>query len=277
MIIAILFTLGLCLGSFTNALVWRIHEQSKPKKKRVAKDRDLSVVKGRSMCPHCQHTLAWYDLMPVLSWLSLGGRCRYCRKPIGWQYPLVELITAVGVTISYVYWPAPLQGVQILLFGLWLVLLTGFMALIVYDKRWMLLPNRIVFPMQGIAAVFAAVALLTGSRYVHDLVFVVSALACSAGLFYMLHTVSDGRWIGGGDVKLAVVIGLVLADPAEVFLMLFVASLLGTVIALPMFITGKARRSTKLPFGPLLIIATYFVYLFGAGVMSWYQTQFINI
>lgn len=277
MIIIVLFTLGLCLGSFTNALVWRVHEQAKPKKKRVAKDKELSIVKGRSMCPHCQHTLAWYDLVPVLSWLSLGGKCRYCRKPIGWQYPLVEVITALTVVISYIYWPVALQGAQLLLFGIWLVMLVGFMSLIIYDMRWMLLPDRIVFPMQGIAAAFALIVLLSSKHLLHDSLWLAFALACTAGLFYVLHVVSDGKWIGGGDVKLGVVLGLVLADPAKSFLMLFIASLLGTILAIPLFITGKAKRSSKLPFGPLLIVATIIVYLFGASMMAWYQHRFLTI
>ncbi len=277
MIIVILFTLGICLGSFTNAMVWRIHEQAKPKKKRVAKDDELSIVKGRSMCPHCQHTLGWQDLIPVLSWLSLGGKCRYCRKPIGWQYPSVELITAAAVVFSYIYWPVALHGAQLLLFGLWTGMLVGFMALVIYDIRWMLLPDRIVFPMQGLAIIFALTTLLLEPRYLHNGIALIAALVCSAGLFYVLHVVSDGRWIGGGDVKLGVVIGLVLADPVKVLLMLFIASLIGTALAIPMFVRGKAKRDTKLPFGPLLIVATFIVYLFGASIITWYQRQFLII
>ena len=95
LLIVIFFVLGVCFGSFVNALVWRIHEQSKPKKKRAASDKELSVVSGRSMCPNCKHTLSTKDLLPVISWLTLGGKCRYCSKPISWQYPSVEMLTAL--------------------------------------------------------------------------------------------------------------------------------------------------------------------------------------
>src|SRR4051812_7602742 len=97
MIYAILVVLGLCFGSFVNALVWRIHEQAeqgskkKPNKSYIDK---LSIRKGRSMCPHCRHELKALDLLPVVSWLALRGKCRYCGKPISVQYPLVELLTA---------------------------------------------------------------------------------------------------------------------------------------------------------------------------------------
>src|SRR5690242_7308270 len=109
-----LVVLGLCLGSFVNALVWRLHEQeelkiAKPKgwRKRL---RELSIMRGRSMCPHCRYQLAVVDLVPVVSWLSLRGKCRYCSKPIGWQYPVVEAGVAVLFALSYVWWPLALHG-----------------------------------------------------------------------------------------------------------------------------------------------------------------------
>src|SRR5882762_114793 len=107
MIIVVLAILGLCFGSFVNAAVWRIYaqEQVKSKKLQVKKSTNLSIVNGRSVCPHCEHELAAKDLMPVFSWLSLGGKCRYCKKPISRQYPLVELLTAVLFVFSYLYWP----------------------------------------------------------------------------------------------------------------------------------------------------------------------------
>ncbi|MEO8863067.1 MAG: prepilin peptidase, partial [Candidatus Saccharimonadales bacterium] len=142
MIYIVLVVLGLCLGSFVNALVWRLHEQDllASKAKAVKKQskgkntqltsQDLSIVKGRSICTHCYHKLAWYDLLPVLSWASLKGKCRYCHKPIGWQYPLVELLTASVFVLSYVFWPNGLDvsSLQLALFGFWLVFVTGFMA-----------------------------------------------------------------------------------------------------------------------------------------------------
>src|SRR5665213_2769212 len=97
MIIALLALLGLVFGSFVNALVWRLHEQEvllekrkKPSKKQLEK---LSILNGRSMCPHCKHELAIKDLVPLFSWIALKGKCRYCGKPISWQYPVVELLT----------------------------------------------------------------------------------------------------------------------------------------------------------------------------------------
>jgi prepilin signal peptidase PulO-like enzyme (type II secretory pathway) len=271
MIIVVLVVFGLCFGSFVNALVFRLHE--KPRAKTNKQKAQLSITKGRSMCVHCHHTLAWHDLLPVISWLSLGGKCRYCKKPISWQYPLVELLTAVLFVFSYLYFPYVLSTMYYVLLALWLALVVGFMALLVYDLKWMLLPDKIVFPLQAVAGLY--VLLLTVMN--KDATVVVQALLavlCSAGLFYALFQVSKGKWIGGGDVKLAVVLGLVLSQPIKALLMLFIASWLGTIAGLPLLLKGKAK-TTKIPFGPFLIIATIVVYLFGSGFIAWYSRQFL--
>src|SRR5690606_15326595 len=104
MVIIVLALLGLIFGSFVNALVYRLHEQSaqgkKQRTKGKVKNKQLSISKGRSICVHCKHELAWYDLIPVLSWLLLRGKCRYCHKPISRQYPVVELVTAAIFALS---------------------------------------------------------------------------------------------------------------------------------------------------------------------------------
>lgn len=279
MVITLLGILGLCFGSFINAAVWRMHAQTqvKSKKLKVKSSRDLSIVHGRSMCPNCQHILAWYDLLPVVSWLTLGGKCRYCKKPISLQYPLVELLTAGLFLLSYIHFPIFHIPYSIFLFVLWLVCIVGFVALMVYDLRWMLLPNRIVYPLQALAAFYAVLAILILETGFQGLIATVFSVLCSAGLFYVIFQISQGRWIGGGDVKLAVVLGLLLADPAKALLMLFIASLLGTIISVPLLASGKFTRRSRLPFGPLLILATIIVYLFGARLIGWYQQHLLVV
>src|SRR5690606_26595988 len=105
----------------------------------------------------------------------------------------------------------------------------------------------------------------------------VMGVVFSAGLFYLLFRVSDGKWIGGGDVKLAVALGLLVGGPLNAVLMLFLASLFGSLVAIPLLMAGKAKRSTHLPFGPFLIIATYIVFLFGETLSHWYEKIFLGI
>lgn len=279
MVATILFVIGLAMGSFVNALVWRIHEQSKPKKKRVASDDELSITKGRSMCPECHHTLSWDDLLPVVSWLSLRAKCRYCHKAISWQYPVVELITAGLFVLSYVFWPLSLNFMpDVLLFGLWLFFIVAFVALAVYDLRWMILPNRIVFPLQALAAAYLLIRLaIAGPAAWSLLIAALLSVLVSAGLFYLIFQVSGGKWIGGGDVKLAVILGLLLGDPALALFMLFIASSLGSIVGVPLLLLGKAKQNTKLPFGPFLIMATFVVQLFGEVLISWYRDRILFI
>src|SRR5574337_1009102 len=148
--------LGLCFGSFVNALVWRLRQtelkaqSSKPKAKNSQfpiPNSQFSILTGRSVCPRCHHELAWYDLIPLLSWLFLRGRCRYCHRPISWQYPLVEATMAAVFVISYFYWSGGIFGVgDWLLFITWLAASVGLMALLVYDLRWMILSDRLIYP-----------------------------------------------------------------------------------------------------------------------------------
>lgn len=271
MIAIYIFVIGLCFGSFVNALVWRLHEQSKPKKKRAASNTELSISKGRSMCPNCQHVLRWVDLVPVISWLSLRGRCRYCQQVISPQYPLMELTTAGLFILSYVAWPQVLQGAENAIFGLWLVILTGLMALVVYDARWMLLPNRIVFPLTGLGVVLACLRILNADNQLQSLAGTIFAVVIGGGIFFLLYHGSQGRWIGGGDVKLGWLIGLLVGTPSGSFLVIFLAATLGTLAALPGLALKRLKGTSEIPFGPFLIAATIIVVLYGSDILDWYQ------
>lgn len=268
MILVALVLVGLCLGSFVNALVWRTHQQSTAKTNK--KRREFSISRGRSMCPHCKHSLAARDLVPVLSWLELRGRCRYCNKSISWQYPVVELSMAVLYCVSYLYWPYEFGWVGALQFIVWLGILVLLMALFVYDLHWMLLPNSLVYTLLGLVGLQTIIGLASG---VPDVWFVLNLILGSialGGVFWLLFQVSGGAWIGGGDVRLGFAIGLLAGSLINSVLLLFIASLLGTVVSLPLILQGK-KASHKVPFGPFLITATVIVYLFGASINSWYQ------
>ncbi|HEU4984857.1 MAG TPA: prepilin peptidase [Nitrososphaera sp.] len=244
------------LGSFINALVWRLHERK-------------NWVSDRSECPHCHHKLAPKDLVPVFSWLALAGKCRYCKKPIP-DSPLVELALPLLFVLSYLFWPEPLAGAGLYSFTLWLVFLVGFVALAVYDLKWFLLPDVIVFPLIGLAAL----------QVVGELVFFGGAwgeffgnllgAAVISGLFWLIFVISKGKWIGFGDVKLAIVLGLLAGGALPALLVLFVASVLGTLLSLPLVLSGKATRKSHLPFGPMLIAGMIVVMLFGQAMIDWY-------
>jgi prepilin signal peptidase PulO-like enzyme (type II secretory pathway) len=262
MIIFGLFILGLAFGSFINALVWRLHEQENTKSKK-RKER-LSITKSRSMCPDCEHDLAPRDLLPVVSWVTLKGKCRYCHKPISWQYPFVELLTAVLFVLSYALWPYGWDVSGIYMFFAWLSALVGLIALAVYDIKWMLLPNRIVYPLIA----FWSVVTITSAFILLDYQVLLSAilgLIFCGGLFWVLFQVSNGRWIGGGDVKLGFLLGLIVGGPLPALGVVFLSSLFGTVFALPLLAKGSVTATSKMPYGPFLIAAAISVFLVGPG------------
>ncbi len=256
MTILFLAVFGLLFGSFINAFVWRLHE---------GKD----WVTGRSECTHCHHVLAAKDLVPVFSWVALRGRCRYCHKRIE-DNPLVELTLPLLFVASYLWWPMELTGQGLFDFAAWLCLLVGFVILTVYDLRWMLLPDKVVFPVIGLSVVY-----VLGNVLIFDVSWITAMHAAIgslliSGLFAVLYVISQGKWIGFGDVKLALALGLLAGSASKAVLLLLVSSLMGSIIALPLVIAGQANRKTKLPFGPLLLAATVVVVLVGDSVISWY-------
>lgn len=247
---------GLIFGSFVNALVQRIHAKR-------------NWVTERSECLHCHHQLAPKDLIPVLSFVLLKGKCRYCGHKIA-DTPLAELAVPIIWILSYLFWPIMLQGVGLFLFIMWMVFVIGFVALAVYDLKWFLLPNKMVFPLIALAAVQVLVLPLFYDYSWKTVLDAGLAALLLSGMFYILFQVSAGTWIGGGDVKLAIVLGLLAADPLRACLLLFFASLVGTLASVPVMIKHGMQRKLKLPFGPLLIVGMILVQLFGSTIINWY-------
>jgi leader peptidase (prepilin peptidase)/N-methyltransferase len=274
MIYLVLIVVGLCLGSFVNALVWRIRTQAelsegRGKAAHLSAER-LSIATGRSMCLHCGHELAPKDLVPVFSWFALGGRCRYCRTPIE-DTPLPELLLPALLLLSYVAWPfgtvMSLEGIG--LYVIWVAILTCFVALALYDARWYILPDRVVWPLTALALLFVGIrASAAADAWVA--IWAVLGAATLSGIFWLMSVLSRGAWIGWGDVKLGISLGLIAGSPLMALLILFIASVTGSILTLPQTIRGKAGMHTSLPFGPHLIAATVIIFLYGAGIYHWY-------
>lgn len=280
MIILILLVVGLCLGSFVNALIWRLHKQEALQGKRtkdaIAARKKLSIVHGRSMCMHCGHELAGKDLIPVLSWVYLRGKCRYCRHHID-DTPFAELVVPALLLLSYVFWPhagVDWSWAEITVFVLWCGVLTCFVALAIYDAKWYLLPDRIVAPL---TVMTLAVSILLAVTYNEPVVLIHAVLGgmTISGIFLFLSLISKGSWIGGGDIKIGVALGLLAGTPLMALLVIFLASLLGSVYMLPGILQGKQQLKSMLPFGPFLITSTIIVFLWGEKLFSTYMTLFI--
>jgi prepilin signal peptidase PulO-like enzyme (type II secretory pathway) len=256
----ILAWFGLALGSFLNALTWRIHKKK-------------DWVKGRSQCESCKHQLSALDLVPLFSWLALRGKCRYCKKPISWQHPIIEVTTAAVFVLSYIFWPNALVSAgNWVLFITWLITSVGLMALLVYDARWMLLPSNLIYTTAAIAAIGRLIYIFGYEDSKSAAVFAwLLSLAVASGIFWVLYIVSQGKWIGFGDVRLGLITGTVLASPAFSFLMIFISSLAGTLFILPSILRGKKAMDSKIPYGPFLILGCLIALLFGPDFINWYK------
>ena len=276
MIAGALLLLGVVLGSFAGAQVWRVRARQLRTDKQTGHPYDKhewrqlrvllqgTVRDDRSRCLQCGHVLAWYDLLPVVSWLSTGGRCRYCQQFIGWFELVMELVLGVGLALSYLVWPWALPASS-LLFAVWVVVALVLMILAAYDAKWQLLPDPLNYGLMALGALFVLVRVAT--LHDVDLVSLTGAVALLAGLYGGLYAISRGAWIGFGDVKLCVGLALLLGDWRLAFMTLFFSNMLGCIIVLPGLVRGQLNTRSQVPFGPLLIIGCVISLLFGGSIL----------
>lgn len=280
LVVVALALLGLVFGSFAGAQVWRLRARQLHEDKQAGEaydKKEYARLKGllpqrnrtdRSRCLQCNHVLAWYDLIPLLSWVSTAGRCRYCKKPIGMYEPLVEVGMAALFVASYVWSPTmPTADVILLVpFTLWLIACVLMGILFIYDKKWFILPDRINYSLMAVGAAYAMSMLyILGTAGIFSLM---GSVAIMAGVYGVLYVYSKGAWIGLGDVKLGVGLGLLLLEWELAFLALFLANFIGTLLVLPALATGRLNRHSEVPFGPLLILGTIIAVLAGPWLID---------
>ena len=228
------FIFGLCVGSFINCLVYRLHLRD-----------TRGVLIGRSFCPRCKHQLAWYDNIPLLSFILLKARCRYCQKKISIHYPLVELGTGVLTLLVLFHLRGVLSGhLAGVLF--YLLITYALIAIFVSDMLYFTVPDEVVWSAIGIS--FLRI-LVTG----HWSLVIPGLLS---GLFFLaLVLATKGRGMGLGDVKLAGLMGLVLGYP-KIIIALYLAFLTGAVVGVILILLRKKHFGEHIPFGPFLCTAT---------------------
>lgn len=274
LLIVTLGVLGALLGSFAAAQVWRLRARQLIEDERDGEPvdkRELQrlrvlqrpVHRDRSECLHCHHTLAWYDLLPVISWLSLRGKCRYCGKRIGTMELAAEAGLAVVFVLSYLAWPYALHSaLQVAAFIVWLAACTLGAILLMYDAKWSLLPFGINCTLIAVAAGFVALQIAAGMPV--DGVSMIGAVALLGGLYLLFSLLG---WVGMGDGILGVGLGLLLGDWQLAFLTLFLANLLGCLMLIPLYVRKKLHRKVKIPFGPFLIVAAFISFLYGKAII----------
>ncbi len=279
MIIFFIFLFGLIIGSFLNCLLWRLHTGES--------------VNGRSYCPHCRHKIVWYDNIPLLSYLVLRGRCRHCHQKISPQYPIVELITAIlfvyayqhifgtGLNYNLVFFdflPNKAGWVKLAVFK-YLLLLRDFfviavmIVIFIFDLRWYLILDKVSLPAIGIVFVINAILGFMGQNGWHNLFILLISGIIGSSIFLIQFLVSNGKWVGGGDIRLGFLMGVILGWP-YILLGLFLAYFIGTFVSLLLIIFSRKKLSSRVPFGVFLSTATIISLFWGDILVNYYLNLF---
>ena len=246
------FIFGLFFGSFLNVVIDRF-----PKKR--------SIIFGRSCCTFCKKKLQWYDLMPVLSYVFLLGHCRYCKKFIGFRYPIIELLTGFSFFASFylAIHTSSLFTYQIIAFLYYVFVFSCLLCIFFIDLWHEIIPDFFVFPLVIVSFFYT---------FFLQIPFLFNALlsaAVCAGFFLFLYLITKKRGMGKGDIKLSFFIGLLLGWP-NAFLALYIAFLTGAFVSLILIIWGKRKlMGGVIPFGPFLVLGTVIALLLGNEI--WQQ------
>lgn len=245
MFIPLLFIIciGLAMGSFINALVYRI-------------SRNESIVAGRSKCPACRHQLAWFDLVPLISFFFLRGQCRYCHREISLQYPLVEFITAGSLACLYLVFG---NSANFLFFAMVVLFL---IPLFFADALYYIVPDSISIPA---IVIVLAIQFFRGA----DMLHIFYAMMIGGGLFLFQYLFSKGRWVGEGDIRIGILMGAILGIP-QILVALFIAYVGGAFLGFILIASGHKQMSSRVPFATLLTVATFITMLFGNSIINFY-------
>lgn len=251
LIYCFVFVFGVILGSFLNSWIWRTRE-------------NVKIVSGFSICVHCRRQLVWYEKFPLFSFLVLRGRCRTCKKKIPLHYFFVELLTGIFLTaviyIHNTYLP----------FSEWWILrdvlfLTMLIIIFFFDYFYQEVLSRIVWPGAIIGFLINVFPLN------HTFISLLGGMVFGGGIFAIQYFISKGKWIGGGDVRLGIMMGAWLGWPS-VLVAIFIAYIIGAIVGLSLVLLKRADRKTAIPFGTFLAVGTFVAMFFGTDIINWYMS-----
>lgn len=255
-----IFLIGAFIGSFLNVVIYRTES-------------DESIIKGRSHCPYCGHVLRWYDLIPLLSFVFLKGKCRYCHHKISWQYPLVELLT--GLIFLYVFLNFFAFNIKSIVSTVFLFIISSFLIIIsVSDIKYYAVSDKILYP-----------AILTGfSYFLYNVFFIfksksfflyslLSILLISL-FFFFLYFFSKEKAMGFGDVEISLFLGFALGFP-NILACFFLSFVIGGLVGIILIMIRKKSLTSKLPFAPFLTTAAFIALFWGERIIKIYL-QFLG-
>lgn len=251
LVLTIIF--GLIIGSFLNVLIYRIPNQ-------------MSIISPASHCPNCQHSIAWYDNIPIISYIILKGKCRYCKQNISSRYLVVELLNAS-------LWVLALHYYQITeLFFLSIIVISLLIVIAFIDLDKMIIPDSLNLSILiiGVLSIvlkknFSNILLITQIDQLIGLVIGLILLL----IVVFIDKIFKKEVMGGGDIKLIGAIGLFLGWQL-VLLGIILGSMIGTLIELPQRLVKIKKESEPFPFGPYLVIGFLIAMYVGPSIINWY-------
>lgn len=253
-----LFFLGLILGSFFNVVIYRHF---------ISED----WVKGRSRCDYCKTKIAWYDNIPLISFLFLKGRCRHCQKKISFMHPLMEFLTAFILVwwylcVSFFFsLPHPFLVVQAIF---WLLVGLVLLAIFIIDLKYMFIPDALTITLLILVLCYRVFLGFNGLMQWHDLKISVLASLILTLFFYSLYFFTKKKGFGFGDVKLAFPLGLLLGWP-DIIVGIYAAFISASIIGISMLLLRKKKiKKQKIPFAPFLIFGLLIGLIFGKYLIS---------
>lgn len=246
---------GLAVGSFLNVVIYRL-----PRGKKIVLD--------RSACPHCGRTIPFYHNIPVISFILLGGKCRFCREQISWRYPLVEIVNGALYLLFF-----HLDGL-ILRLPFHFFLASTLVAIFFIDLEFQIIPDKITLPSLAIGLIGALIAPPPGIAQA-----LIGAVVGGGGLLLVAYL---GEWLfkkeamGGGDIKMAAMMGAFVGWQ-KVLLIFMGGAFIGMIVSLVwMAVSKKIRQERLIPFGPFLALAALMAVVYGDQIIRFYLGTFLH-
>jgi leader peptidase (prepilin peptidase)/N-methyltransferase len=252
------FIFGTIVGSFLNVVILRLKKNK-------------SVIKNPSHCPFCKRKLRWFELIPVVSFFIQKGKCRCCHKKISWQYPIVEFFTGLIFVLIIAYF-ADFSFYGLINLCYLLVISCFLIVIFVYDLKYYLVSDKIVYPAIFVSLLYDTYLALIANQFS---IFFSSILgAISVGGFFLFWVlVSKGKWMGTGDIKIGILLGLTFGI-YQLFTTLFLTFFVGAIVAIILMILKKKKLKSEIPLGPFLTGAAFITLFWGNYLLDWYLNIF---
>jgi len=244
-LIIIVFLYGITIGSFLNVCIYRLPAGQ-------------SVILTRSHCTKCEKDIRFYDLIPIISYIFLNGKCRFCSEKISIRYPIIELLNGILYIIAFLKFGISAETI------LYCLLSSVLLVIVIIDYEHQIIPNELVIVTIAIGIFYN---ILKG-EIVHQII----GFFAASSILYLIAIISKGG-IGGGDIKMVAAFGFCIGWQ-KILLSLFLGSLVGSVVAIYLMFYKNYNRKTAVPFGPFIAIGIYISIMYGTDLINWYLKVF---